>query len=198
MRRALGRTLLSISLFVLVVGTVMWCRSRAWLTADEVVRIELDYTSATRREFAVLSENGILLVGTTRRRFHDPALRDAEFDPSDRGPRHVVWEYDSRPAHADSVVGFDLLAKFGLSVKRYVGTDPAGKVSGGSSEVHVTYVLLMVLALPAPLIALLSRWRRRHRLHHGLCPGCGYDLRASPDRCPECGAERANPMVTAP
>jgi hypothetical protein len=46
----------------------------------------------------------------------------------------------------------------------------------------------VVLPLVAGARALRRRWRARNRQRAGHCPVCGYDLRATPDRCPECGA----------
>src|SRR4051812_34611017 len=49
-------------------------------------------------------------------------------------------------------------------------------------------LILLALGLPARTAAQLWQARRaRRRLATDMCPACGYDLRGSPDRCPECG-----------
>jgi hypothetical protein len=53
-------------------------------------------------------------------------------------------------------------------------------------------VLVFALApIRAATRAMLLQRRRRARAREGLCPACGYDVRATPERCPECGAPGA-------
>jgi hypothetical protein len=56
---------------------------------------------------------------------------------------------------------------------------------------HVRDRSLVIASAALPAIFIFRQIRavrrRRRRSRLGLCPACGYDLRATPGRCPECG-----------
>jgi hypothetical protein len=65
----------------------------------------------------------------------------------------------------------------------------------------VPYWLIIALCglLPAhSLLGVPAALRRRRRRLKGLCMHCGYDLRASEGRCPECGTAKPNALTPPP
>lgn len=56
----------------------------------------------------------------------------------------------------------------------------------GRSLVAPHWMVLVPLCV-LPALAFIRRSRRAQRMRDRLCVGCGYDVRASEGKCPECG-----------
>jgi hypothetical protein len=79
----------------------------------------------------------------------------------------------------------------GISQIATIGCGDRGSTTNGVTLVPL-WLLLIVSALPfwaPPTARLLLRYRRSPE--PGTCTVCGYDLRATPQRCPECGTSAA-------
>ena len=72
-----------------------------------------------------------------------------------------------------------------------------GRPGLGVTRATVPFWFIALAALAPPALAAARAARRRRRARAGRCRACGYDLRASPDRCPECGAAGGNTISDA-
>ncbi len=95
------------------------------------------------------------------------------------------WERPHRPTTFGfrlgpflRAAGFDYHSYDARSGRRY------------TSLVFPLWAPIALLLLPALVWTrqMMRRRRQRRRLRSGLCVQCGYDVRSSIERCPECGA----------
>ena len=76
-----------------------------------------------------------------------------------------------------------------------------GRFRYATAQVRVPLWFVALLAAPLPAWRGRTLARKRtasRRSSQGLCVQCGYDVRATPDRCPECGAAPLTPAVPPP
>jgi hypothetical protein len=62
---------------------------------------------------------------------------------------------------------------------------------------YFPFWFLTVATAILPAAAIIVQWRGARRGINGRCTCCGYDLRATPERCPECGAVPQRPAADA-
>jgi hypothetical protein len=201
-------TILSILSLALCVATfALWVRCRS--------TVEFGFAESSRTGFAVkTTETGVEGVSVVyREKRDDRHLRYLSFFHNTQdnivAPLNLVGSDDPVfESHEPSLhFGFGVSAKEGRYPRRIstglafnnfeLPSDPNTPADYRFWYLATPYWALILLLAILPTIRILQWRKRRSGVSTGNCLACGYDLRATPGQCPECGKETKSPLVKA-
>ena len=180
MKRHIAHILCGFSVLLCMATGAIWLRSHwhSYYLIMQVHERSPDGGHAADREERSLeiSEGGVVYVWTMDRGspFQHPQ------------PTYREWRFHSSPVTGPSWPKGESALDPDNWFMGFAYGPTGGNYSAGDVVRIPLWLPATITAIP-PLIAVF-RWQRTcRRAKRGLCLTCGYDLRATPDRCPECG-----------
>jgi hypothetical protein len=172
LRHWLFNLLATASLLLCITSITLWIRS---LTNSESLdrQTHNGITHGDSQEEIMWGDGGLMLSYTSYNVWSGFKING--FDLTDPHPPGTTWSFGPYLPWPSWDYRFADISKFS---------------EGDSLSYYFRARLWLVAAVTSllPILWLRGKLRKRRKRQMGLCPNCGYDLRATPDRCPECGA----------
>jgi hypothetical protein len=206
-KRRLLNFFTTVLLLMCVAVVALWVRSH-WVSEDVYSQGLRFYQRHRPIGYAVnlrSAAGGVLLSVSSP----DAPLTPRELERIRENFPRQGWEINRFPPKYPTLRTARFVSRFGATARppppdppqpqpwRLLGVDWKTEQSRTAFAYYTVYEVVFPYWMPAALLALLpavrlgSLWhkrRREARSARALCGSCGYDLRATPGRCPECGA----------
>ncbi len=179
------KTLTILSLIGLLLSVGLWARSYCWIDGVLIPTTKPDHCE-------VVSMLGVIHVGLSYDS-SEPPVKEVRYIASDAQEYHRIAQEGIQKMrdvfqNASSETGkFWRNWKPNRAFRWNNSTITARGVTYRTKAISFPHWLLVSLFSIPSFLWGVNFLRRRKRKKLGLCVKCGYDLRASKDRCPECG-----------
>jgi 4-amino-4-deoxy-L-arabinose transferase-like glycosyltransferase len=193
----------ALSLLLCIAVSVLWVRSFAVTDRFESSRIRRQADNSIRTAWFELTSGGRIWLRMQFAHVGRPGQGwawDSYYERADKSGGQRRYWFRREPNHlaypqSDDIFGgpaWDATRWGPLRSRTWTQREPQVPFIQRNINLGVShwFLALLLAILPARALSrMIGRWRReRLRRRAGLCAACGYDLRATPARCPECGA----------